>query len=158
MSGEASGEKNESKIFALALCAWLFALCSSATAQQAKKVFRIGYLASLDPARESARAVAIRMALRERGYIEGQNITIEDSYSEGKIDRGSKLVAELVALNCDVIVVTGGNRWIQAAMNASKTIPIVMTGVGLDPVDSGLVKNLSALVAMLPALPTFLEN
>ena len=131
------------KIFALALCAWLFALCSSATAQQAKKVFRIGYLASLDPARESARAVAIRMALRERGYIEGQNITIEDRYSEGKIDRGSKLVAELVALNCDVIVVMGGYRWIQAAMNATKTIPIVMTGVGLDPVDSGLVKNLS---------------
>ena len=112
-------------------------------AQQPKKVFRIGYLASLDLARESARAEAIRLALRELGYIDGQNIAIEYRYAEGKVDRASELAAELVTLNCDVIVVAGGYSWIRGAMNATKTIPIVMTGVGLDPVDAGLVKSLA---------------
>jgi len=131
------------KIFALVLSALLFALCVPVSAQQAKKVFRIGYLGSLDPTSESARAEAIRLALRDLGYIEGQNIAIEYRYTERKVDRAPKLVAELVALPCDVIVVTGGGGWIRAAMNATKTIPIVMTGVGLDPVDSGIVKSLS---------------
>ena len=82
-------------------------LLTVAEAQQPKKVFRIGYLGSLDQARESARAKAIGLALRERGYIEGQNTAIEYRYAEGKVDRGPKHVAELVALNCDVIVVSG---------------------------------------------------
>ena len=56
-------------------------------AQQPKKVPRIGYLSSIDPASESARAEAIRLALRELGYIEGQNIAIEYRYAEGKHDR-----------------------------------------------------------------------
>ena len=55
-----------------------------ATAQQPKKVSRMGYLSSLDPARESSRAQAIRLALRELGYVEGQNIAIEYRYAEGK--------------------------------------------------------------------------
>ena len=53
-------------------------------AQQPKKVPRIGYLSSVDPARESTRSEAIRLALRELGYIEGQNIAIEYRYAEGK--------------------------------------------------------------------------
>jgi putative tryptophan/tyrosine transport system substrate-binding protein len=57
------------KLTALTLCAMLLALCASAEAQQPKKVPRIGYLSALDPARESARSEAIRLALRERGYI-----------------------------------------------------------------------------------------
>ena len=68
----------------LALSALLFALCFPAEAQQPKKVPRIGYLSSFDPARESTRSEAIRLALRERGYIEGQNIAIEYRYAEGK--------------------------------------------------------------------------
>jgi hypothetical protein len=64
-----------------------------ADAQQAKKVSRLGYLASADPARESARAEAIRLALRERGYIEGQNIAIEYRYAEGKLDRAPEFLA-----------------------------------------------------------------
>src|SRR5262245_26522443 len=67
-----------------------------AQAQQPKKVSRIGYLSSSDPATESARSEAIRLALRERGYIEGQNIAIEYRYSEGKRDRRPELAAELV--------------------------------------------------------------
>ncbi len=65
----------------------LFALCQSAEAQQPKKVPRIGYLSASDPATESTRSEAIRLALRERGYIEGQNIAIEYRYAEGKLDR-----------------------------------------------------------------------
>ena len=75
------------KIIVLTLCAMLFALCLSASAQQPKKVLRIGYLSSGDPASESARAEAIRLALRERGHIEEQNMTIEYRYAEGKRDR-----------------------------------------------------------------------
>jgi hypothetical protein len=69
------------KITVLTLCAMLLALCSSATAQQPKKVPRIGYLSPFDAAGESARSEAIRLALRERGYIEGQNIAIEYRYA-----------------------------------------------------------------------------
>ena len=89
-------------------CAMLFALCYSATAQQPKKVPRIGYLSLADPARESARSEAIRLALRELGYIEGQNIAIEYRYAEGKRDRFPELAAELVRLKVDIIVVSGG--------------------------------------------------
>jgi hypothetical protein len=71
------------KITVLTLCAMLLALSVSAAAQQPKKVTRIGYLSSLDPARESTRAEAIRLALRELGYIEGQKIAIEYRYTEG---------------------------------------------------------------------------
>ena len=120
----------------------LFALCYSASAQQPKKVPRIGYLSSSDPATESTRAEAIRLALREHGYIEGQNIAIEYRYTEGKRDRAPELAAELVRLKVDIIVVAGGARWVRAAMNATKTIPIVMTGPGLDPVEAGVVESL----------------
>ena len=75
------------KILCIALCAMLFALCFSAEAQQPKKVPRIGYLSIADPASESTRSEAIRLALRELGYIEGQNIAIEYRYAEGKLDR-----------------------------------------------------------------------
>src|SRR5438034_10000728 len=66
-----------------------------AQAQQPKKVPRIGYLSSSDPARESARAEAIRLALRDLGYIEGQNIATEYRYAEGKLDRTPGLAADL---------------------------------------------------------------
>ena len=99
-------------------------------AQQPKKVPRIGYLSPVDPASESTRSEAIRLALRELGYIEGQNIAIEYRYAEGKRDRYPELAAELVRLKVDIIVVSGGDGSIRAAKNATKTIPIVMAGVG----------------------------
>ena len=74
----------------------LLALGVTAEAQQAKKVPRIGYLVSSDPATESTRSEAIWLALRELGYIEGQNIAIEYRYGEGKQDRWPALAAELV--------------------------------------------------------------
>ena len=114
-----------------------------AEAQQPKKVPRIGYLSNSDPATESTRAEAIRLALRELGYIEGQNIAIEYRYAEGKRDRLPELAAELVRLKVDIIVVAGGDPAIRAAKNATKTIPIVMTGGGIDPVEAGLVESLA---------------
>jgi putative ABC transport system substrate-binding protein len=131
------------KISYVALSAMLLALCVSAQAQQAKKVPRIGYLALVDAAGESPRAEAIRQALRERGYIEGQNIAIEYRYAEGKRDRYPELAAELVRLKVDIIVAAGGIVIVQAAKNTTKTIPIVMVGLGVDPVEVGLIESLA---------------
>ena len=130
------------KITVLTLCAMLLALNSSAHAQQPKKVPRIGYLSNTDPAGESIRVEAIRLALRQLGYVEGDNITIEYRYAEGKLDRLSELAAELVRLKVDIIVGAGGDRLIRAAKNATKTIPIVMMGAG-NPVELGLVESLA---------------
>ncbi|HEX6439062.1 MAG TPA: ABC transporter substrate-binding protein, partial [Candidatus Binatia bacterium] len=113
-----------------------------AQAQQVKKVHRIGVLSSGDAPSESARSEGVRLALRELGYIEGQNIAIEYRYAEGKRDWAPKLAAELARLNVDIIVVSGGTVWVRAAKNATQTIPIVMTGAGLDPVEAGLVESL----------------
>ena len=99
-------------------------------AQQPKKGPRIGYLSAIDAATESTRAEAIRLALRELGYIEGQNIATEYRYAEGKVDRFPGLAAELVRLKVDIILAAGGATTIQPAKNATKTIPIVMTGLG----------------------------
>jgi ABC-type uncharacterized transport system substrate-binding protein len=121
----------------------LLALGVIAEAQQPKKVPRIGYLSNTDPATESTRTEAVRVALREHGYIEGQNIAIEYRYAEGKRDRFPELAAELVRLNVDIIVAAGGDALLRAAKNATKTIPIVMVGRGVDPVEAGLVESLA---------------
>jgi putative ABC transport system substrate-binding protein len=136
-----------------------FTMCGAvAQAQQPKKVARIGYLSSGDPAGDSAGSEGIRLALRERGYIEGQNIATEYRYAAGKRDRVPELAAELVRLKVDIIVVAGGLRTIQAAKNATKTIPIVMTGEGSDPVKAGLIESLAHPAATSPALQTLPEN
>jgi len=127
----------------IAIGVMLFAFCVSASAQQAKKAFRIGYLSSADPATDSPRAAAIRLALRELDYIEGQNIAIEYRYAEGRPDREPGLAAELVRLKVDLIVVPSGDATIRAAKNATKTIPIVMAGLGSDPVTAGHVESLA---------------
>src|SRR5437899_351753 len=131
------------RVIYFALGAMLFALCASAAAQQPKKVPRIGYLAPNDRTSDSARSEPIRLALRELGYIEGQNIAIEYRYAAGKFDRFPELAAELVRLKVDVIVAAGGGRLILAAKNATKTIPIVMVGTGVDPVEAGFVESLA---------------
>src|SRR5215831_4994118 len=121
----------------------LLAVAVIVDAQQPKKVFRLGYLSNTDPATDSARTEGIRLALRELGYIEGQNIAIEYRYAEGKVDRAPELAAELVRLKVDIIVVGSGDQWIRAAKNATRTIPIVMAGQGSDPVRAGHVESLA---------------
>src|SRR5262245_63046256 len=131
------------QLLALNFGAMVFVLCVPAAGQQPKKVPRIGYISSNEPARESARFEAIRRALRELSYIEGQNIAIEYRYAEGKVDRASELAAELVRLKVDIIVAAGGDNTVRAAKNATKTIPIVMAGQGTDPVRAGLIESLA---------------
>jgi putative tryptophan/tyrosine transport system substrate-binding protein len=134
---------NKRKLGSFVLCAVLLALWLPTDAQQPKKIPRIGYISPLDPASESTRAEAIRLALRELGYIEGQNIATEYRYAEGKGNRYTELAAELVRLKVDIIVVAGGGRLILAAKNATKTIPIVMVGAVIDPVEAGVIDSLA---------------
>jgi putative ABC transport system substrate-binding protein len=123
----------------LTVSALLFALCSSAEAQQPKKVFRIGYL-SLGVGIQ-ANEEAFRQHLREVGYVDGQNIVIEWRFAKGKADLLPELAAELVRLKVDVII-AAATLAIQAAKQATKTIPIVFPRAG-DPVAYGLVDSLA---------------
>ncbi len=141
--GQSDKNSMHKKITSLALYTLLIASSFPAAAQQPKKVARIGYLSADDAGSESSRAEPIRLALRELGYIEGQNIAIEYRYAEGKRDRLPELAAELVRLKVDIMLAAGGDALIRPAMNATKTIPIVMVGPGLDPVKAGLVESLA---------------
>ena len=114
----------------------------TAGAQQAVKVFQIGILANLSLSDSEAAGrlwPAFIQGLRELGYVEGQNITIEWRVSEGRYERLPDLAAELVRLKVDVIVVPADQNAL-AAQQATRTIPIVMIG---DPVGSGLVASLA---------------
>ena len=124
------------------LATFFLATASLADAQP-KKVTRIGFLSSSSPANASSVTEGLRLALRERGYIEGQNIAIEYRYAEAKLDRFAEMAAEMVRLKVDIIVVAGGTLYVRAAMNATKTIPIVMTGGGADPVEAGVINSLA---------------
>jgi putative tryptophan/tyrosine transport system substrate-binding protein len=139
---QALGTKKKVKPVAFALCTMLFAFGPQTEAQQQTKLPRIGYLLPGSPASESTVFEATRLALRELGYIEGQNIAAEYRYAEGKRDRFPELAAELVRLKVDVLVVAGGNTPVRAVKNATKTIPIVMAG-GSDPVEAGLIESLA---------------
>jgi len=131
------------KWLGLLVIAFVLVVCGAvAQAQQPKKVPRIGYLSGRDAASDSARSEAIRRALRDLGYAEGQNIATEHRYAEGKNGRLPDLATELVRLKVDLILVQGDIP-IRAAMNATKTIPIVMVGEGTDPVEAGHVESLA---------------
>jgi len=125
------------KIFVLALTALLLALCSSAEAQQAKKVPRIGWLGA-DP--QAPTRETFRQGLRDLGYVEGQSILIEWRFAEDKSDRFPELAAELVRLKVDAIV-AGNAAAVGALKQATTTIPIVMATYGGDPVADGIVSS-----------------
>jgi putative tryptophan/tyrosine transport system substrate-binding protein len=114
----------------------LFAVAVIAEAQQAEKVFRIGYLGSSG----SGSPQAFRQGLRDLGYVEGRNVVIEFRTRRGKSE-WSELADELVGLKVDVIV-AGGAGAVTAAKNASATTPIVMEQVN-DPIALGLVASLA---------------
>jgi putative tryptophan/tyrosine transport system substrate-binding protein len=110
-------------------------------AQQAGKIFRIGYL---DPSTASGSAVLLEVFRRELsklGWIEGKNIAIEYRFAEQKTERAPELAADLVRLKVDLIV-TQGTPVALAAKSATTTIPIVMASGG-DPVGAGLVASLA---------------
>ena len=112
-------------------------------AQQPTKVYRIGVLGGPPPPSPLSDRDwgAFREGLRERGYIEGQNLVIEYRWTGGQLERAPALAAELVGLKVDLIVAAASPR-VRAAMEATSTIPIVMVYVP-DPVVSGLVASLA---------------
>jgi len=106
-------------------------------AQPTGKVYRIGFLAGGSPGPTAPNVDQFRQGLRELGYVEGQNIVIEYRWAEGKLDRLPELATDLVRLKVDLIVAPVSTS-AQAAHHATRTIPIVMIGVG-DPIALGLV-------------------
>ena len=113
----------------------------AASAQQPGKMFRIGYLGISSPSLEPHYVEAFSQKLRDLGHVDGENIAIEYRWAEGHDDRLPNLASELVRLKPDVIVTTGTPGAL-AAMQATKTIPIVMAS-SADPVGSGLVSSLA---------------
>jgi len=115
-----------------------------AEAQRAGRVYRLGMLFPTTPpfpGDQRTTAILIPPALRELGYVEGQNLVIERRYAEGKLERLPGLTRELVQLRVDVIVAVSAAA-IRAARDATATIPIVMYG-NLDPVAAGFVASLA---------------
>ena len=138
---ERAGKNMKMKITVLTLCAMLFALCGSADAQQAGKMFRIGVLDGSTAFGSAVLWKAFLQELSKLGWIEGKNITIEYRFGEQKNERLPELAAGLVRLKIDLIVVAGTPSAL-AAKSATTTIPIVMTFAG-DPVGAGLVASLA---------------
>jgi putative tryptophan/tyrosine transport system substrate-binding protein len=128
------------RIILLALCSMLLAPCFAVEAQQPKKVPRIGVL--LSGSRTPVWGEAFRQALRELKYIEGQNIAIEYRNAEGRSQRQPEIARELVAMKVDVLISGGGNDVTGALMQATKSIPIVMTA-GSNAVARGLISSLA---------------
>ena len=112
-----------------------------ANAQQAKHVFRIGFLFPGTAAFAAVRLAPLRQHLRELGYLEGQDLVVESRAAEGQPDRLPALAAELVQLRVDVLVAAATSA-AKAAKNATNTIPIVLVDPG-DPVSTGLVASLA---------------
>jgi putative ABC transport system substrate-binding protein len=122
------------------LATFLLAAVSLAEAQLPKKVPHIGYLSLRSGV--GVNDEAFRQGLRELGYNEGQNIVIAWRFAEGKSERYPLLAAELVQISVDAIVTNSGDAPILAAMNATKTIPIIFE-TGSDPVARGFVASLA---------------
>ncbi len=116
-----------------------------AEAQQAGKVYRIGYVCGCSRPL-GAHHIAFWQRLRELGYVEGQNLIIEERNLKGTgrtRAQASELAAELVRLKVDVIVTPPSGRAIREYQRATRTIPIVMPGVSDDPVEEGFVMSLA---------------
>jgi len=128
-------------VYRLALCAMLLALSSSAAGQQPKKLPRIGYLDAFSSAGTAERVGSFVQGLRDLGWVDGQNLSIEYRYADGKPERLAELAADLVNLKVDIIVVQS-NTVARVAADTTKTIPIVMAD-GRDPVATGLAASLA---------------
>jgi len=112
-----------------------------AGAQPPTKTWRIGYLGPVSPSAGAPLLESFRQGLRELGYAEGQNISIDYRWAEGRPDRFPALAVELTQLKVDVIV-TYNNAGVAALQRATRTIPIVFASVG-DPVGSGYATSLA---------------
>src|ERR671936_874034 len=129
------------RAFILALGGAAAAWPLAARAQQTGKLPTIGYLGATTRSAESQRVDALVQRLREFGWIESRNLTVEYRYAEGRSERYAEVAAEFVRLNVDVIV-TYGTPAVAATKQATPAIPIVFAVAG-DPVGSGLVASLA---------------
>ena len=129
------------RTFVGSIAGGLLALSLSAEGQRPTKVWRVGYLAPGPRPSDGAPPAALRKALQELGYVEGQNVTYEGRWAEAKPERLPSLAAELVGLNVDLIVTFAG-RTALVAKQSTSTIPIVFVGGG-NLVEMGLVASLS---------------
>ena len=137
---QAIGSRRKAKVFAIAICVLLSTFNCSVAAEQAKKLYRVGYLSprlGID-----SRAEAFRQGLRELGYDEGKNIAIEWRYAKGKSDLFAEMASELVHLKVDCVVAVGVAA-LGAIKKSTATIPIVMGNIDADPVEQGLVVSLA---------------
>jgi len=114
-----------------------------AEAQQTGKVYRIGWLRMRPSPPTGSTSVAFRQKLRELGYVEGQNLVIEFRSAKREPERRPDLAAELLRLKVDVIVVPGSASMVRDWQRATRTVPIVMMGIRVDPVEAGLVDSLA---------------
>jgi putative ABC transport system substrate-binding protein len=135
------GGRGNRKLIGVGLCALLLAFGFSAEAQQAGKIFRVGYLDVSTASGSVVLVDALRQELSKLGWVEGKNIAIEYRFAEQKQERLPELAADLVRLKVDVLVATGGGPAL-AAKEISTTIPIVVTAAS-DAVASGLVASLA---------------
>jgi putative tryptophan/tyrosine transport system substrate-binding protein len=129
----------------------------AARAQQAERMWRIGWLTTGDPTSYRLSLAAFQDGLRAFGYVEGRNLTVEYKWAQGDPARLPTLADELVRQNVDIIL-AGGSLGAQAAKNATSLIPIVAAGTG-DLVELGLVMtlarpggNLTGFVASAPEI------
>ena len=141
----------------LAIATTLLAMPLAGETQNARKIYRVGYLGNSSASLEPDLVEAFRQGMRDRGYIEGKNLVIEFRWAEGRYDRFASLVTDLIHLPVDVIV-TAGTPGTLAAKNATKTIPLVIAVSG-DAVGSGLIEslarpggNVTGLTTMVPEL------
>jgi len=130
----------------VAMIAASLAAVPAAQAQTAEKVYRVGWISPTPVAEITSNPTHgfnsdFRREMRQRGYVEGQNLVLELRSVEEGLGRVSEVVSELVRLNVDVIVAVSQPA-VQAAQQGTRTIPIVMFGVG-DPVSTGLVASLA---------------
>lgn len=157
LRGEVAWTGLSRRSFLIALAGSSLARPGHVLAQAGGKIHRIGFLGNSTEALEANLVGPFREGLRERGYVEGQNISVAYRWAEGQYERLPALVAELIALPVDIIV-TAGTPAALAVKRATTSIPLVMVAVG-DPIGTGLVKslahpggNLTGLVSIAPDL------
>ena len=128
-------------VLLLRLCPLLLAPCSSAEAQQTRKLTRIGFVAGTSPTAGGQNLEAFRQGLRDLGYVEGENIHVEPRWAEGYAERFPSLISELIKLKMDIMLVSSAAGAL-AAKNARTNTPVVFAAVP-DPFEHGLITNLA---------------
>jgi putative tryptophan/tyrosine transport system substrate-binding protein len=142
--------------FIAAVTLRLVAAPLAAEAEPVGKAYRIGFLGGASAPGYAALVEELRLGLRDQGYVEAKNITIEYRWAEGKYDRLPALAAELVRLKVDIII-TQGVPAALAAKQATTTIPIVMAIAG-NPVETGIVASLAHPGGNVTGSSFFLEE